>query len=283
MKKEEITVLFRIAARRGVLLSLFAGMFSVYVYGADNLRLPDVRSVGMGGNVATQSVLFNPALIIDKERKSIHLEYFNRYMLKELGTMSGSFHYPNRLLSAGVDISVFGFDAYREMMVRVLGGKRLGDKWALGLAIHYSFLQTERLEHTRSRLSTDIGITFSPIDKLLVGMLIMNFPSISIGEKDIEIEDFNYYLIQVSFQWNVLNSLLITGSVGTENENLVVGNLGIEYTAFDSFFIRAGIQTAPLSPSFGIGYNFSCFTVDVASVYHPVLGMSAGLGLSFSF
>lgn len=47
-------------------------------------------------------------------------------MLKELGTMSGSFYYPNQLLSVGVDISVFGFDKYREMMVRVLGGKRLG-------------------------------------------------------------------------------------------------------------------------------------------------------------
>ena len=67
-------------------------------------------------------------------------------------------------------------------------------------------------------------------------MLIMNFPSVSIGDKDIEIEDFNYYLIQISFQWGIINSLLITGSVGTENENLVVGNFGLEYTAFDSFY-----------------------------------------------
>lgn len=91
-----------------LLLSLFAGVFSLYVHGVDNLRLPDVRSVGMGGNVATQSILFNSALIVDKEKKSIHLEYFNRYMLKELGTMSGSFYYPNQLLSVGVDISVSG-------------------------------------------------------------------------------------------------------------------------------------------------------------------------------
>ena len=47
-----------------LLLSLFTGVFSLYVHGVDNLRLPDVRSVGMGGNVATQSILFNPALIV---------------------------------------------------------------------------------------------------------------------------------------------------------------------------------------------------------------------------
>ena len=59
-----------------LLLSLFAGVFSLYVHGVDNLRLPDVRSVGMGGNVATQSILFNPALIVDKDKKSIHLGLF---------------------------------------------------------------------------------------------------------------------------------------------------------------------------------------------------------------
>lgn len=264
-------------------LFLFTGIFSLCAYSVDNLRLPDIRSIGMGGNVGTQSVLFNPALIVGKEKKSVHLDYFNRYMLKELSTMSGSFYYPNRLLSTGVDISVFGSDMYREMMVRILGGKRLGDKWALGLAFHYSFLQTELLENTRSRLSTDIGISFFPIDKLLIGMLIMNLPSVSIGNKDLEIEDFNYYLIQISFQWEIINDLLITGSLGTEDKQTLLGNLGIEYAAFDSFFIRAGIQTTPLLPSLGIGYNFSCFTIDVASVYHPVLGISTGLGLSFSF
>ncbi len=35
----------------------------------------------------------------------------------------------------------------------------------------------------------------------------MNFPSVSIGDKDIEIEDFNYYLNQISFQWEIKNNL----------------------------------------------------------------------------
>ena len=109
-----------------LLLSLFAGVFSLYVHGVDNLRLPDVRSVGMGGNVATQSILFNPALIVDKDKKSIHLEYFTRYMLKELGTMSGSFYYPNQLLSVGVDISVFGFDEIQGDDGSCAGRKTLG-------------------------------------------------------------------------------------------------------------------------------------------------------------
>ena len=55
-----------------LLLSLFAGVISLYVHGVDNIRLPDVRSVGLGWNGATQSIYFIPALIFDIDKKSIH-------------------------------------------------------------------------------------------------------------------------------------------------------------------------------------------------------------------
>ena len=268
---------------RKLFLSLLFTSFFIPVHGVDNLRSPDIRSLGMGGNVVTQSVLFNPALINHRDSKSIHLEYFNRFKLKEASTISGSFYYPNSWLSAGVDISVFGYDKYREMMVRLISGKRLSEQWSLGIGVQYSFLQAELLESTRSRLSTDLGITFTPIDKLLIGMLIMNLPSVYMGDKMIDIEYFKSYLIQIGFQWEFINNMLIAGSAGTTDTETVVGNLGIEYTAFDSFRIRAGVQTASFLPSLGVGYSFSMFTIDAAVVYHSVLGMSTGVGLSISF
>ena len=62
-----------------------------------------------------------------------------------------------------------------------------------------------------------------------------------------------------------------------------MGNAGIEYAPFKNFHIRAGVQTTPLLPTLGIGYRLTGFTVDVATIYHPVLGVSTGLGLSYSF
>ena len=263
---------------------LLVGMFSyVTSYGADNLRVPDVRSIGMGGNVGTRSASFNPALLALEEEKSIRLNYFNKYLLKELGTLSGSFYYPNPFLSLGFDISAFGYEAYREMMFRFSMGKRLGNRWALGVGFHYSFLQTEVLESTKARLSVDLGLTYSPFDKLLIGVFMINMPSISLGDKTIDIEDFSYYLTQISFQWEIINNLLIVGSAGTDSERIWIGNIGLEYTLFDTFFLRAGMRTDSLSPSLGVGYLFSVFAIDAATIYHPVLGMSVGVGLSFTF
>lgn len=98
-------------------ISLFVLFWaSINIHAVDNLRIPDIRSLGMGGNGVTQSVLFNPALVALNTDKVLHLEYFNRYGVKELGTVGIGFVYPNPLLSAGVDISSFGYDQYRETL-----------------------------------------------------------------------------------------------------------------------------------------------------------------------
>lgn len=253
-----------------------------YLYAVDNLRLPDIRSVGMGYNGVTQSLLFNPSLIADSNKK-ICVNYYNRYALKELGTLNMSCYYPNSFLSTGIDILSFGYDSYRESLFRLSFGKKLSNKWSLGISIQYSLLQTEMLENSLSRISADMGITFHPVDKLLIGLLIMNFPSFTIDNENIEIEDFINYYFQLGFQWKIINNLLIAGTVETSNDFSVDLNLGIEYNIYESFRIRAGIKEPSFLPTAGIGYSFSKFIVDVAAVYHPVLGVNTGIGFSFSF
>ena len=69
-------------------ISLFVLFWaSINIHAVDNLRISDIRSLGMGGNGVTQSVLFNPALVALYTDKVLHLEYFNRYGVKELGTV----------------------------------------------------------------------------------------------------------------------------------------------------------------------------------------------------
>lgn len=262
----------------GVMFLLF-----INIYAVDNLRLPDMRSLGMGGNGVTQSVWFNPALVALHADKVVHIEYFNRYGIKELGTVGIGFVCPNPLLPVGVTISSFGYDKYRETLFRVSAAKQLNQRWSIGISCQCALLQTELVEEVPKHLSTDVGVLFAPVDKLLIGMLIMNFPSVSIHKDITEIKDFTGYSVQIGFQWEVINSLLIVGTVESNEAHTLAGNAGIEYAPFKDFRIRAGLQTTPLLPTLGVGYRLSSFMIDVATVYHPVLGISTGLGLSYSF
>lgn len=270
--------------RSNLLISVFLAVSACLpVYAVDNLRLPDMRSLGMGGNGVTQSVLFNPSLVALYEKKTVHTEYFNRYTMKELGTVRAGFYYPNSILSGGVDISSFGYDQYRESMFRLALGKRVGEKWTVGISMQFLLLQTVLTDEQPKRLSTDLGVSFSPVDKLLVGLLIVNCPSVSLKSEETEIKDFTSYSIQVGFQWEVINSLLIVGTLASTKEHTLTGSGGIEYRPFTDFRIRAGIQSTPLLPTLGIGYSFPWITTDVAVIYHPVLGMSMGIGLAYTF
>lgn len=267
----------------GKIFILSANLYIQPAFAVDNLRLTDIRSLGMGGNEVTQSSLSNPALITLHACKSVGTDYINRYSVKELGTVHIGFQYPNIVLPASVDIFSFGYDKYRETMFRVSVGKLLNEKWRVGIGIQYAFLQTDILEDVPKRLSIDMGLLYSPVDKLFIGLLIMNFPSISLNPEKIEIKDFTDYSVQIGFQWDIMNRLLIAGTAGTDKETTITGSAGMEYIPFDKFRIRAGIKLSPLLPSMGIGYSFYRFTVDVAVVYHSVLGISSGLGLKYTF
>lgn len=265
-----------------LILSLLLGI-TPCSYAVNNQRLPDMRSVGMGECGVTQSFLFNPALIGQTSFKSIDINYLNRYGLKELGTVGLSFSYPNDVLPFGVNISSFGYDRYRESMFRLFLGKYLNEKWSIGISIQYSILQTELMEEHPQHLSTDVGIIYSPVEKLLIGMLIIDFPSVAIKKENTEIDYFTGYSLQTGFQWEVINSLLITGNLETNRYTTLTGSIGLEYRLYKQFCVRAGMKATPLLPTVGVGYCFSGFTVDVAMVYHPVLGVSTGIGLKYSF
>jgi hypothetical protein len=237
----------------------------------------------MGGNEAISSALFNPSLVALYATNSLCMNYFNRYGIKELGVFNGSLYFPNRMLSFGADISTFGYDAYRESQLRLLVGKQLNGQWALGVGFQYAFLQTKLFEDKVGRLSTDIGLSFAPVDNWLIALLIMNMPSVQLGDDSIDIKDFKTYLMQIGFRWEVINDVFIAGAIETNDEQAVTGSVGMEYQPFADFSVRAGIKGRPLLPSLGVGYCFSPFAVDVALVYHPVLGVSSGVGLQFTF
>lgn len=254
-----------------------------FLFATDNLRLVDMRSLGTGGNGVTQSTFSNPALVSFIPSRTVHIDYFNRYAMKELGTLAAGYAYPNRLLPFALDVSSFGFDAYRESLFRISLAKKLNDKWHAGVSIQYSRVQSLGAEEVPQYLSTDVGILFVPVDKVLIGVLITNWPVVSLIKENRDIKGFTDYSFQIGFQWQVINNLFIIGTGESNKTDPLTGSFGIEYRPYSSFQLRAGIQIHPLLPAFGLGYCFSSFQVNTAFLYHPVLGLSTGIGFTYQF
>lgn len=233
---------------------LFICLFPVSA--EENLRFPDTRTLALGGNSVTLSSFSNPALVQLSIGKVIHLDYFNRYALKELGSINGSFQYPNAYLSTGIHLASFGYERYRQNMGRIFLGKQLNTRWMMGVSFQYSWIQSELYEEIPARLSTDIGIVYIPFDKLLIGCVARDLPSVRISAKDLNLKELRTYAVQIGFNWEVLNNLLITSFAGVDENHRIQGGFGVEYEVWSCFQLRAGLQADPFLPSLGVIFPF---------------------------
>jgi len=266
-----------------IIIFIVVCVFCDFTKATDNLRIPDIRILGMGGIGTAHSVLFNPALLAIRTTSELRIDYYNRYSIKELATISGGVSFLNDVLPVGLHVASFGYDAYRESMFRFSAGKLLNANLALGISVQYALLQSELFETTASRLSTDIGIAYHVADSWSVTASIINFPSISINSEEIDSERISSWMGEIGINLHVVDNLIITGGVMRDKETPLGVAFGMEYQPFSDFHLRAGLKSKPFRPSIGIGYSFSKITADVVMIYHPILGVSTGLGLSYSF
>ena len=271
--------------KRHVLLLLGCLWSLIYnpVSAIDNLRIPDLRTLSLGGGGVTETPLFNPALLATLKQHRLYANYYNRYSVNELATVSGGFYYVNDVLPVGLEITSFGYDEYRESLFRLSMGKQIAEKWTVGIALQYMLLQSELFTESSGRISSDLGITFRPVENVLTGLSILHLPSVKVGDKNIDNKHITPFMIQAGFNWKVSSNVLITAAANHHEEDPVTGSFGMEYMLTENFSIRAGLQTSPLKPSIGIGYRLGDIHLDAGALYHSVLGISMGFGISFNF
>lgn len=264
-------------------LIIVLGTVCCFAGATDRLRPADTRTAGMGGQGVTLSSLLNPSLPAMMPKREVRTDYLNRYNIKELGTLSGGLCYPNTLLPFGAHVASFGYDEYRESMFRFSVARRLSRFWSLGVSLQYVLLQSELFERDVARIAVDVGAAFHPSDDWLIALSVINFPSVSIGERETNGKNPTMRRVLLGMNYWVAEKVLFLVGMETCKEVPFSFSAGMEYEAFTDFRIRSGISTHPFLPSAGVSYTLVGLTADVAFWYHPVLGAGSGFGLSFSF
>ena len=134
-----------------------------------------------------------------------------------------------------------------------------------------------------ARIAVDVGAAFHPSDDWLIALSVMNFPSVSIRERETNGKNPTMRRVLLGMNYWVAEKVLFLVGMETCKEVPFSFSAGMEYEAFTDFRIRSGISTHPFLPSAGVSYTLVGLTADVAFWYHPALGAGSGFGLSFSF
>lgn len=242
----------------------------------------DARSYSMGNVQSVLPGFTNPASFgFISPFRYLSLHYINRYGLKELATWSAAINYPNKYLNAGLIVSRYGMNAFHQTFAGLNVYRKLSGHLCLGIRINYMNFHYSGKESNKSVFTGDIGMYIPVSDSFTLTLLAVN--PFCIRMKTGDTKERLPSALSVGVSYEPAGSFLITGEIEKNFVLPVSCKLGFEYNPIKELSLRAGLFTAPFTPTFGVGVNLSFVTVDVAFAKQSVLGLQTRCALQFKF
>ena len=270
---------------RIILCSVFVCYWTTFCYaGNDNPPL-GARSSGM----ATASVVFtdiwastnNQAGLGYIERPTAAVYYENRLNVKSLSLQAGAFAIPVQSTVIGFNYRYFGFSKYNESKFGLAVGKRLGEKFALGVQIDYFHTHFAGDYGNYGLLCGEIGLLCEPVEHLTVGAHLFN---VTKSKQKVNLDEQAPVIMRFGAGYTIQEKATI--SIETE-KNLKMDAIfkwGLEYSPISDLFLRCGMSTGNLYQySFGVGYGWKLMTVDISFSHHKFFGYSPHISLIAKF
>ena len=265
------------------LITLILSTSTLFAY--DLIHPIGGRAAAMGGSsVASQGLWAmqnNPAGMANLDKISLGLYYENRWMLPETAYKCGAFALPTKFGCVGLSFNQFGSWKYSENKFGLAYAKDFGRYLQIGLQLDYLMLKIGNDYGTFSAVTFELGLQSQVTDKLTLGTYIFNPVNFSFDQtlNHEKLPIVMRFGLAYKFTKDFIGQCEIEKD--TEREGISLRG-GLEYEAFKSFYIRAGVQTNPGILSFGLGYAIRFAQINVAAQLHNELGASVQIGMIFS-
>ena len=220
----------------------------------------------------------NPAGFAYHNNVSIGFAYQNKFMLKELGYKNAGIVFPLNVGIISASASQFGYNSYNENIIGFGLARSFGPNLRIGLKLDYLFFKFSEGYDSKSTATFELGLQYQINESLCLGAYIFN--PVNVKLKTLH-KDKIPIIMRLGFSYFVSEDFMITSEI---EENLKYDfsyRLGLEYEIYKNFFIRSGFQLKPELFTFGIGYDYDRYIIDVCAQMNQTLG--ASLSCSFVF
>jgi len=263
-----------------LLVSFFSTFFAVLF--SQSIQSVGSRSNALAGASVTLADLWayynNPGALGEYTDVAVGLTYENRFLLKELQQQAFAMTLPLKTGVVSAGAQTYGYRQFRSQRIGLGYSMRLADKLFAGVQVNYQLLQLNENYGSHSTVTAEAGIQALITTNWRFGMSVMN-----IGRSQLNTyQDERYptlFRIGTSYQLSPKVLFLLEGSKTIVDKEKV--KIGVEYQAVKDFFLRFGVSSQPVEVSFGFGYRWKIFLIDASSSYHPYLGWSPQLSLTY--
>jgi hypothetical protein len=88
-------------------------------------------------------------------------------------------------------------------------------------------------------------------------------------------------MLKAGASWKFSPKVSMLAEVAKDIDQDVAVRAGLEYRVIEKLYLRGGVGGNDLQTSFGIGLALDEFKIDIASAYHPTLGYSPQISMSY--
>ncbi len=241
--------------------------------GAKGLAMGNIRTVSTDAT----SLFGNQAGLAQLTKKNAFVFGENRFLLPNVNQFSAGFALPTTSGSFGFAVQYFGFDGYNEQKIGLAFARKLTQKLSIGAQMDYLNLRIPEYGNS-GKVTFELGIQAQISQKLMIGTHI--FSPITIDWNETEVVPT---IFAIGGRYQPSKKLTLSAEVEKDFEYPLNVKFGLDYQIIEPLSFRVGFSTFPVQNSFGIGLHLKNMTIDLASVFHPILGVSSGISISQNF
>ena len=216
----------------------------------------------------------NPAAHANLPQSSAGIYGERRYMLPDLQLFTASAGLNTSSGNWGLHAGYFGFSEQNQMQLSLAYGRKLSKAIDVGGAFHYQTIRQSGIYGNASAITGSIGILFHLSSQLQAGISAFNPFRAKWSKADEERLPSRY---SFGLGMDVSDNFFIGADLVKEENLPTEVQVAFHYKMLSKLFVRGGITT--LSPSYfaSIGLLLKAFRLDIATSYHPQLGVSPGI------
>ncbi len=220
----------------------------------------------------------NPAGFASYQNLSFGISYENKFLLKELGTKDAGLILPFKMGNIGISYSQFGYENYNENTFGLGIAKSLGPNFNIGIKLYYIFINFSGVYENKSAPTFDIGIQYKINEVLCLGVYVFNPVRVKFRSLN---KDKIPIIMRLGLSYLVNDDFLITGEIEENFGHDFSFRFGLEYEIYKNFLIRGGFQFKPEMLTFGVGYDYKYFIIEVSAQMNQRLGTSLSSSIIF--
>ncbi len=273
---------------------IFLCLGSAQIFAQNIIETYGAKANALGNAASTHSNAFsvftNQAGLANINSIAVSVSEENRFLISDLHAVGLAAALPTKSGTFGLGVNYYGLEAYNTQRATLAYGRKLFED-KLNIGAEFDFYNFSLAEFgSKSAVNFGLGIQYFFTDEIMAAAHILNPIETKLTE--------NNDLIESVFKIGL--AYIPSENVGVYLESKKPYHYpasfsgGVEYSIIKKMTLRAGFTTLPsrivdgkyatdlATFSAGLGFNFNPIYIDIANRFHPVLGHTPSISISFN-